>query len=35
MKPAYCGLNCTECSVYLASVIKDTEKQARLAEEYS
>lgn len=35
MKPAYCGLNCTECSVYLASVSKDTEKQARLAEEYS
>ena len=32
---AYCGLNCGECSVYLASVRKDTAGQIRLADEYS
>lgn len=35
MKPAYCGLNCDECPVYLASVSRDTEKQAELAHQYS
>ena len=32
---AYCGLNCGECAVYLASVRKDTAGQIRLADEYS
>ncbi len=32
---AYCGLNCGECAVYLASVHKDTAGQIRLADEYS
>ena len=32
---AYCGLNCGECPVYLASVEKNTDEQIRLAGEYS
>ena len=35
MDLAYCGLNCGECAVYLASVRKDTAEQIRLADEYS
>lgn len=35
MEFAYCGLNCKECAVYLASVSQNTEEQARLAKEYS
>lgn len=35
MALAYCGLNCTKCSVYLASIKKDTSEQSRLAKEYS
>lgn len=33
MEFAYCGLNCKECAVYLASVSQNTEEQARLAKE--
>ncbi len=32
---AYCGLNCSECPVYLASVEKNTAGQIWLAKEYS
>lgn len=35
MELAYCGLNCNECLIYLASVSKNTEKQIILAKEYS
>ena len=35
MELAYCGLNCNECPVYLASISKNTEKQIILAKEYS
>lgn len=35
MELAYCGLNCNECPIYLASVEKDTAKQIVLAKEYS
>ena len=35
MDLAYCGLNCKECPVYLASIGKDTAEQIRLADEYS
>ena len=35
MEFAYCGLNCKECAVYLASVSQNTEEQARLEKEYS
>ncbi|MCB6202672.1 DUF3795 domain-containing protein [Extibacter muris] len=35
MELAYCGLNCNECPVYLASISKNIEKQIILAKEYS
>lgn len=35
MKSAYCGSDCRECPVYLASVGRDTAAQIRLADEYS
>lgn len=35
MDLAYCGLDCKECPVYLASVSKNTAEQIRLADEYS
>ena len=35
MELAYCGLNCDECPVYLASVSGNTAEQLRLAKEYS
>jgi len=35
MNLAYCGLNCNECPIYLASVSKNTDEQIRLANEYS
>lgn len=35
MRLAYCGLNCKECEIYLASVSGDAEKQIQLAEAYS
>lgn len=35
MELAYCGLNCNQCPVYLASITKNTEKQIILAKEYS
>ena len=31
MDLAYCGLNCNECPIYLASVSKNTAEQIRLA----
>ena len=30
----YCGLNCKECPVYLASISKNTAEKIRLANEY-
>lgn len=35
MDLAYCGLNCNECPIYLASVSQNTAEQIRLANEYS
>lgn len=35
MDIAYCGLQCRECPVYLATVGKKEDLQARLAEDYS
>lgn len=35
MDLAYCGLNCNECPIYLASVNNNTDEQIRLANEYS
>lgn len=35
MELAYCGLNCDECLIYLASVSRNTDEQLRLAKEYS
>ena len=35
MDLAYCGLKCNECPVYLASVEKNTVRQAWLADQYS
>lgn len=35
MELAYCGLNCDECLIYLASVSKNTTEQIGLAKEYS
>lgn len=35
MELAYCGLNCNECLIYLASISKNTAKQIILAKEYS
>lgn len=35
MELAYCGLNCGECPIYLASISGNTQEQTRLANEYS
>ena len=35
MELAYCGLNCDECPVYLASISQNADEQVRLAKEYS
>ena len=35
MELAYCGLNCGECLIYLASINQNTDEQVRLAKEYS
>lgn len=35
MKFAYCGLNCNECSIYLASISNNTAEQIQLAKAYS
>lgn len=35
METAYCGLQCQECPVYLASLSGNTTEQIRLATEYS
>lgn len=35
MDLAYCGLNCGECPIYLATVSNNDEGQIRLAREYS
>ena len=35
MDLAYCGLNCIECPIYLASINKNTAEQIKLANEYS
>jgi len=35
MALAYCGLNCDECQIYLASINENTNEQLRLAKEYS
>ena len=32
---AYCGLNCNECPVYLASIVNNVAAQIQLAREYS
>ena len=32
---AYCGLDCNECPVYLASIENNTARQIQLAREYS
>ena len=32
---AYCGLDCSECPVYLATIRKNTDEQIKLANEYS
>ena len=31
----YCGLDCSECPVYLATIRKNTDEQIKLANEYS
>ena len=35
MELAYCGLNCNECPLYLASISQNMVEQIRLAQEYS
>ena len=35
MELAYCGLNCNECPIYLASISQNTAEQIRLAHDYS
>ena len=35
MALAYCGLNCNECPVYLASIENNAAAQIQLAREYS
>lgn len=35
MNLAYCGLNCGECLIYLATINHDEEEQTRLARAYS
>lgn len=32
---SYCGLDCNECPVYLATISKNTDEQIKLANEYS
>jgi hypothetical protein len=34
MRLAYCGLNCTECPVFIATVNNDTELKQRTADEW-
>lgn len=35
MELAYCGMNCGECLIYLASISNNEAEQIRLAKEYS